>query len=248
MDERITNKIQTVFAWSAIICLVFYAVGWGLLGKCYPAPSAAFSAQEMTNFYVKHRSSIMVGQVIALTSVIFYFFWTAQITVQMWRRERTPVLAITQLIGGTLTCWVGLAASANWILTAEFAGQVDPEITRMLHFQTWYMYMLTYHVSIAQFLPMGLMALFEKTKPALFPRWTGWVTIVMCISWLLIDLIPFYKTGPFAVDGYINLYHAMGIFFIYCFWMSKYTIADVKRIKISPTQAMAQADINFLRQ
>jgi hypothetical protein len=113
MEESLSKRVQVFCAWCGPAFVVLYGLTCCVLGHNYPPPNPAFIAQELVgNFYLKYQSSILLGESLSAATGILYLVWACQLTVQMWRREKTHNLSILQLAGGLLTDWVLIFAPA----------------------------------------------------------------------------------------------------------------------------------------
>lgn len=48
-------------AWSCVLYIVLFSIGWGILGRNIPPYSASLSAEEIAAIYRAHRDSFRIG-------------------------------------------------------------------------------------------------------------------------------------------------------------------------------------------
>nr|WP_321981223.1 hypothetical protein [uncultured Cohaesibacter sp.] len=242
MDEQLSRKIQLWCAYSGIAYCVLYGISFIILPVNYPPPDPAFTAQELVdNYYLKYQSRIMLGHVLNAASGILYLTWGTQLTVQMWRREPLPILSLLQLGGAILTTWVVMFPPAMWVWCAENAATADPETIKMVHFIAWYLFDITYWVTTLECIAIFLIVLYDKEKPALLPKWVGWFSLFAGLSFIPLTVVPYFKDGIFALNGYWN-FHGVFIFFgAFTGVASYYMGVDIKRVRIPAVPSIGQA-------
>ena len=114
---------------------------------------------------------------------------------------RRPVLALLQALAGTAG-WVCLLIPTMLLAVATFrAGQVSPQTTQTLHDLGW----ITAFMALTPFF-VQLMAvagaIFQDTSATpVFPRWLGYLTVWIAVSFAPGVLLIFFKTGPFSYQG-----------------------------------------------
>jgi hypothetical protein len=242
MEKELSLKIQKWAAWSGIAYCILYGITFIILPHNYPPPDPSFTAQQLVdNYYLKYHSRILLGQALSAATGILYLTWATQLTVQMWRRESAPILSLIQLGGGILTTWVVMFPPAMWAWCAENAGVVDPQLIKMVHFIAWYVFDMTYWVTTIECIAIFLLIVWDKQKPALMPKWVGYLALIAGLSFLPLTIIPYFKTGPFAINGWINFHVVFITFGLFTAVASYYMIQDLKRVKISSAQAVGQA-------
>ncbi len=102
MNEDILRKVQIVCAWCGPAFVVFYGLSWCILGHNYPPPDSTYSAADLVNkFYLKYRGDILLGQSLSTCLGMLYLPWTCQLSAMMWKRDKSHILSLLQLTGGT---------------------------------------------------------------------------------------------------------------------------------------------------
>jgi hypothetical protein len=244
MDDKLTYQVQRWTAWTGPVMVVTYLAFWIILGHNHPPPSSGLTgAQLVADYYGSHRDDILLGMSLCAFSGILYLPWTVLLTVQMWRREKVPVLSLMQLTGGTLTAWLLAMCPAMWAWCARYATTpgVDPELVKSVHMVSWYIYDMTYMVTTVQLFGCGVFALLDRKLPAIFPRWAGWVAIWTGVCFLPLTLIPYFEDGPVALNGWWNFYVAFASWGVWFCSYSYFMFKDVKRLSVAPAPAIGQA-------
>lgn len=244
MDEKTTYQIQRWTAWTGPVMVVTYLICWLILGHNFPPPTPTYSGAELVaNYYVKYRGDILLGMSFSAWLGLLYTAWSVQLTVQMWRREKAPVLSLLQLCGGILTGWLLVMCAAFWVWCARFAGTpgIDPELVKAIHTLAWYIYDMTWTVTAIQLVGCGVFAILDKKQPVLFPPWVGWLALITAATFLPLTFLPYFETGPFAYDGWFSFHVVFGIWGVWFCSYSYYMFRDLKRVRISPSLGVGQA-------
>ncbi|ADD68238.1 conserved hypothetical protein [Denitrovibrio acetiphilus DSM 12809] len=171
----------------------------------------------VNNFYIQYRDRILLGQALSACFGLLYAVWSVQLTIQMWKREKAPILAMINLMGGTLTGWVLIFCPVLWVWCAEFAGQADPELVKTVHFIGWYVYDMTYMITTVQGFAIGALVFLDKEKPALMPKWAAAFAVFVGASFFPLTFLPYFKDGIFAINGYWSFHTAFigyGLFIV----------------------------------
>jgi hypothetical protein len=242
MDKNLMQRIQTWCAWSGVAFCLVYGLTFIVMPHNYPPPDPSYSAQELVNnYYLKYQGRIMLGQALSAATGVLYMIWCCQLSVQMWRRESAPILSLLQLAGGLLTTWVVMFPPAMWTWCAEVAGTVDPELIKMVHFNAWYLFDITYMITTVEGIAVFLLVMADKQKPALMPKWAAYLALVASLSFIPLTAVPFFKTGIFALNGYFNFHAVFITYGLFTGVTSYYMAQDLKRVKVSVAPGIGQA-------
>jgi hypothetical protein len=246
MDDKTTSRIQF---WMTVIggpvMMIGLIITWYFMGHNYISPpSPGLSGEELVaTYYVKYRGDIMLGMSLSSALGVLYIVWSVQLTCQMWRREKVPLLSLMQLCGGILTGWLIVQSCAMWVWCARWAGTpgIEPELTKAIHVMSWYIFDMTYMVTTIQCVGCGLFAILDKKKPAIFPPWLGWVTLGVAATFFPESLLPYYDEGPLSLNGWWNLHVVFSLWVVWFAIYNYYMLQDLKRVRNMPTLGIGQA-------
>jgi hypothetical protein len=105
----------------------------------------------------------------------------------------------------------------------------------------WYCFDITYWITTVEGIAVFLLIMLDRTKPALMPKWAGWLALVASLSFIPLSLVPYHTSGPFAINGWFNfhvVFITFGLFIAVC---SYYQVVDLKRPRIPTSRGIAQA-------
>jgi hypothetical protein len=229
MNRRTSLKYQLIAAQCGFAFEILFTIFWGVLAHNLPPASPNLSAPELAAFFAQHHTSILLGNSMAALVSVLWIPWTAQLAVVMWRIEgSSPVLTIIQVIGGALTAWVLMFCPAIWAVAA-FRPGIDPTTVRMLNDLGFILFNITYAVTSIQAIAAGLAGLGDQTAERVFPRWVCYWAIFAGLSFLVLTIMPFFKTGPLAWNGLICFWALFGTYFLWTSSMGVCMIKDAAR-------------------
>lgn len=223
------TKLQRLSAWSAVLFLGIFFLGWGILGGYLPPPSPNASAAEIAEFYNRNPNVLRTGLVIVQFSLIFYFPWIAVISAQLKRIPGvSPVCTYTQLIGG-LTGVAALLLPYFFWVAASFRPERDPNLLLLLNDLGWLVFSMTFAPFVAQNLAIAWAILADKQTVPVFPRWFGYVSLWIAFSFVPAGFILFFKSGPFAWTGLIGFWVPLAAFSVWTFILVGLILKALKR-------------------
>lgn len=237
MEESAKRAVERGLAWCGPVFMVMIVATWAVMGHNLPPPNMlGMSAEELVNSYYGSHPMIAPGMVAAATFALFYTIWSCLLASKM--RDETGQLgplSLMELSGGILTGWLMAFCSAMWAACAVMANEVSPDVIKLVHTLTWFIFDLTYIITSMQMVGLGLWTVLNK-RQTIFPAWAGWTSIAIGISFVPLVIMPFVSEGPFTVGGLWNFWIIFSAWFgpffgVYNFYMLKhvYRTADEQR-------------------
>jgi hypothetical protein len=226
-----TFRYWRLCAWAGPVFLFVFVVFWGIFGGNIPPIPANHAAQDLANHYRNNANLIRIGMGLAMTFVVLYMVWGLAIAKVIERGiERgtdNNVLSTLALWGAGLTVVPLLIGSAFWLTGSYRPKALDPSILQLFYDMPWLLINLAYAVTTLQMIAMGVAFLRDKREKPLFPRWLSWMGIWVGVSFALELFLPYFKTGPFARQGFVNFWIE---FFLWFFWIVFVTVGILKAI------------------
>jgi hypothetical protein len=199
--ERSEAGLVRLCAWSGVVFIVLFAVGWGVLGQNIPPYAPDVPADQLAATYRADRNTLRIGFALGAFSCAFMVPWVIGIFRVMLAIEPGKlVLPYLQLAGGLLTVPVPMFACIAW-LAAAFRPEQDPGLTRMLFDLGWLTIDIGFGVTILQYVALGVAALRDPRDRPLFPTWLGWLGIAIGLEFLIELIMPYFRSGPFSWSG-----------------------------------------------
>jgi hypothetical protein len=172
-----------------------------------------------------------------------YLFMTYAITkVMHWiNPHKNDVLATLQMWGGGLTVVPLVTSSVFWLTGAYRPESLPPFMLQMLYDQGWLLIDMFYFITTIPMVAIGMAGLSDQRAERLYPRWACWFSIWAGISFLFELLMPFFKSGLFARQGWLNFWIEFLVWFFYILIISYYTWKAVPRLKEERSLLLKQA-------
>lgn len=225
-------RLWRVCAWAGPVFMLALFVFWVCIARWFPPPSADWSAGQVAAYFADHELRIRLGMEGAMAFAMFYFVWSVAIARVMRRIEkREGLLSTIQLIGGVSTAWIAMGCSLCWLTASFRAGSRSPEIVQMLSDLGWMIFDVTAMATMLQQVAFGLVILTDTRANPLLPRWLGYLTFWLTATTFVVYAMPSFQSGPFAWQGIITLYIALGAFFTWQILVCWYLFAAIRRIE-----------------
>lgn len=203
-----------ICAWSGPIFLLGFLVFWAGVGKFFPPPAEYWSADEVAKYFADSDTQIRIGMIGTVVFGPFYMIWSALISSIIQRIEGPDgVLSKIELMGGVATTIAILLFSIAWLTATFRTGLRSPQDIQLLNDVGWFIFNMTFMVTLFQMIGFGLAMMCDQRTTPLFPRWLGWLAIFAATVFFPVLLTPFFKEGPFAWHGLISYYVALSPFF-----------------------------------
>ena len=242
MEESATRAIERGLAWCGPIFIVFIIFFWAVLGHNLPPPNMmAMTPEQLVSEYYAKYPSIGPGMIGAATFGMFYTLWSI-LVARLMRDENGSfgVLSMMELSGGILTGWLFAFCSAMWAACSVLVTQVSPEIIKMVHTFTWFIFDCTYMITTMQMVAMGLFTVLNK-RQTMFPAWAGWTAIAVGASFIALVLMPFVTEGPFTVRGTFSFWIIFSAWiWAYFLVYNVYVLKHVYKAPAEQTRAAGQ--------
>jgi len=207
MDENAKRAVERGLAWCGPFFIVTIIATWGVMGHNIPPPNMmAMTGEELISEYYGKYASIAPGYVAAATFGLFYTVWSCLLASLMRDGNGSiGVLGLIELSGGILTGWLFAFCSMMWAACAVLYADVSPDVIKMVHTMTWFIFDCTYMITTIQMVALGLWTVLNK-RQTMFPAWAGWTSAAIGVAFVPLVLIPFVTEGPFTVPGMWNFW------------------------------------------
>lgn len=224
-----STRMQTLSTWSGLVFLTLFGIGFWFIAQFMPPPSPSLDAAAIASFYAESGTAIRIGLVITMISSGFFLPWTAVLTVQMARMQRSsPVLPVIQAVGGGVVVLIVLLPVVFW-LAAAFRVDRAPELVQLLNDLGWIMLVATFPAPLMQLFSIGIATLSDGSAQPVFPRWSGYFNLWMGTLFIPGALIVFFKSGPFAWSGLIGFWVPVAAFALWFVVMTPVLLGAIRR-------------------
>ena len=216
------------------VFLTAFIICWGVLGYNIPPIPADFTADQMAEHFRTNANQIRAGMAGAMLFGCLYLPWTLSISkVMHWinPQENNDMLATLQMWGGGLTVVPLVTSSVFWMTGAYRPEALTPATLQMLYDQGWLLIDMFYFITTIPMVAIGVAGLTDRRAKPLFPRWACWYSIWAGLSFLFELLMPFFKTGLFARQGWLNFWVEFVVWFAYILIISYFLLKAIPRLE-----------------
>jgi len=181
-----------------------------LLSNWMPPFSPTLSALELAALYQDNHQLLLLGAVLMMLSTFFIIPCFAVVVLLIRRVENGWGIPSMIVLISSSAAVINICLSGIFWAVAAFRPDRNPDVTQVLYdlgflffFGAIPLFLLIFAIIAYAALSIG------EDDEAIFPRWFGYLNIL-----LVIVLIPgvftfFFKTGPLAWDGLITFWIAL---------------------------------------
>jgi hypothetical protein len=215
--DEVNTRIQQFCAWCGPALVVIWIVSFVVLAGFIPPPAPGLAPEAILAMFQQHTLSIRLGLIFTMFASALLVPWSATVAVQMARMEgRRPVLAVTQVASGTALSLEFIVPIMMWQTAAYRPDQSRLTTISVLNDMGWLIFVGAISSVVIQALSLGVAILAGRGEPAVFPRWSGYLSLWAALLLSPAGLVPLFHDGPFAWNGVFAFWAPLGA---YCVWM-----------------------------
>lgn len=215
MTAKANMKLEQITVWSGAVYILFMMLGIMPLAGFFPSQPPAYDANQIAEIYRSNTTGIRIGMVFVLIASMFYIPWTALLAKTLARIEGRPgILCYSQIISGTTNVLL-TAYPAGWWLIASFRPERNPEIIQLLNDTGWLQFLGVICPFYFVVVTLVIGSLCDSGDDPILPRWVGYFNLWFLLTLFPLNVIFFFKSGPFAWNGLFGFYLP---FVIFWFW------------------------------
>jgi hypothetical protein len=239
---------QRLCAWSGIVCLVMFLVGFWPIAGFVPPPPPSLTGEQLGQLFTEHATRIRIGMIVSLFAAALLASWSAVITVQMKRmRRRVDALAYTNLAVGALFVLEFIFSLIIW--QSMTYRPRDPQVLLAMNDTAWFLFVCITSTPMLQTAAIGT-AIFLDTRDGrpdpVFPRWAGYLNYWVALLFTPGTIAVFFHDGPFAWNGLFTWYLPLAVFAI---WMVTMSVLLLKAIDAEDAELEGlSADVDLTTQ
>lgn len=225
------------------VFLIAFICFWGLLGYNIPPIPADFTAEQMAEHFRTHANQVRAGMGGAMLFGVLYMPWTLAITKVMEKIEAdgNHMMSTLQMWGGGITVVPLVTSCVFWLTAAYRPDTLSPVTLQMLYDQGWLLIDMFYAITTIAMVALGVCGLSDTRARPLFPRWMCWYTIWAGLSFIFEWLMPFFKTGLFARQGWLNFWVEFLVWFAYIVLTTYFVFKAIPRLEQERAATLARA-------
>lgn len=215
IDPVVKFRLYRFSVWCGVIVLLAFTASSFVIGNLFPPISPSAGPAEVKAFLVDNRTNILVATVIlGIFAPLFYPF--AILTSLQIRRIEGGwgLLSMLQLT-------TSIVAPTGWVYpmavlaTAAYRPERSADLMMLLSDQYWLTYIGVAVIFVVNVAGIGLAILLDRRAEPVFPRWLGWLNVVLAVAFFPGVFVYLVTDGPFAWDGVFALGIPSTAFFIW---------------------------------
>jgi len=178
-----------------------FLVGAVGVAHWFPPLAPSDTAEVTAALYRSDTATIRIGLLIVFLGQILFPFLGAAIAAQT--RE---IPGVGRVFGYVQVAAVGAASIAMVgplavFFATAFRPERAPELTRLLNDLGWITFMVAFPPFVAWAVAVGAAILGDGSERPAYPRWSGYLSIMVGLGQSPAGLLIFFTTGPFAWNG-----------------------------------------------
>lgn len=212
------KKILDYAALGGPLAVAVTLAGW-LISGMLPLPMGpGESSTDVVSFFTDEPNRVMAGFVLSSVGVVLMVPMLALISLHLLRMEgRVPLMAFTQLLAAAVTVVINMFPQLIFAIAA-FRTDRDPGDIVLLNDLAWLLLFTGITPFMIQNIAIGIAVL--RDRSAVFPRWVGYLNLLVAFAFIPDVLAFFFKSGPFAWNGVFVFWLALTAYSIFLVAMS----------------------------
>lgn len=233
---------EKICAWSGIVFLLSFGIGWVLVAGFLPPHSPGSSDAEIVAIYQQNAARIRAGLALGLAGSAFIVPFYALIGEQLKRISGAgSLLANTQLVCGSIAILLVFTMSMMAWETVAFRPDRPADIILAMNDFGWLIFAMTLSPFFVQFLAIALAIFLDGGPTPVFPRWAGYFNLWVAVLVLPAGVIAMFHTGPFAWNGLLAFWLPVGVFTVWVLGMFLLLLRAIRRQAASCRCTVAHA-------
>lgn len=224
------RSIDLACAWGGMVFAVLFGIGFVGLAGFVPPLDPANTAEQTAAIYRDNAGSIRTGLLLCYVGCVFYLAFGAAINAQTRRIPGVPQ-ALPKLQSAAFSASVLLIAGPFMIWwTAAFRPEsYAAQTVQMLNDLGWICFLVGWLPFVTWYMATGAAILCDSGADPVYPRWSGYLGLVLGLGQSSASFLIYFKTGPFAWDGLFSWWLPASEFFIWFVVITALTTKAINR-------------------
>ncbi|HKY92973.1 MAG TPA: hypothetical protein VJM11_18115 [Nevskiaceae bacterium] len=205
-------RVQRVLIWGGPAMAVLWVGAFLLIAGFIPPSDPAASAEQIVGLYAAKPTAIKIGLVISMLGSALLVPYAIAISGQLKRIDGARALADTQMVSCALLSLEFITPIAVWMAAAFRFDDRAADVTRAIHDIGWILFMTVIWSLWVQLVAIGTAILIDRKPVPTFPRWIGYLNFWVAFLILPAGTVLFFKSGPFAWNGFFGIYVPLASF------------------------------------
>jgi hypothetical protein len=234
----VRRAIDLTCAWGGMAFAVLFAIGFAGLARFVPPLDPADTAEQTAEIFRANTGGIRTGLLLCYVGCVFYLAFGASINAQTRRIPGVPA-ALGHLQTAAFASSVLLIAGPFmlWWAAAFRPDTRSAEITQALNDIGWISFLVGWVPFVTWYMVTGAAILCDTGEQPIYPRWAGFLGLVLGLGQSSASFLIYVKAGPFAWDGLFSWWLPATEFFLWFVAMTVLTTRAINRQYRTPEAA-----------
>ncbi|MEU9456188.1 hypothetical protein [Streptomyces sp. NPDC048277] len=201
MRKDLYLRLERVSAWCGFVLLVGFIAAFSA-GDILTPMSPTKSPADIVTFLQDHRTGILWCVVLMVLTVPFEYPYVIVTSLQMRRVEGGwGLLSMIQLTTGVVAP-LGFFFPLAILSAAAYRPEIhSPDVLAAMSDIFWLMLVGNACIFVLQVWSIGYASFVDRRERPVFPRWYGWLSLVLGVLLIPGAFVYLFKTGPLAWNG-----------------------------------------------
>jgi len=242
MEEDVIRKVNLAGAWCGVGYVFLLLMGWWVIGGFFPLLSPSENAAQIGAFFRTNTVSLRLGMVVIMWGAALFIPFTATIADYVARVEgRSGPLSKTFLLSGYANAMLTFYPALLWIANTFRSNERPDDMIFMLNDVAYLQFIGGLALIMPMFVVIAILAFCDKSHHPVFPRWSGYASVLTFILFLPDQALFFFKSGPFAWNGLFAFWVPLTIFccwfFMLTYLLHRHILSETRLPKVAVLQA-----------
>lgn len=222
------RRIEQGLTWAGVFWIVCFFIGMVPLAGWIPLPSPNDTAAEVQAMYREDTDLLRAGLGLIFASTIGYLLFCGALASQTSRIAGAPKGLRYAQIGSLGACTILIIVPIIiWFTAAYRPEDRSAESMQLLNDLGWIMFIVGFVPFVVWVWTVGLSILCDEDADPLYPRWSGYLCLLLGTLQIPPVLLIFFQTGPFAWNGIFSWWIPATDFFTFMLVMIYLTLKAI---------------------
>lgn len=224
-----SRRNALICIWSGPVGFAIFGIGILPLAHFLPPLLPSADAASIAQIYNDNVIGIRLGAILVTLAAALLAPFFAMLAVETKRIEgEVAPLTATQLVTAGIVVVLFLLGALLWTVAA-FRPERSPDEIQLLNDLGWILLVTPAPPFFVQTAALGIAILSDKKSAPVLPRWSGYLTLWLCVLGLPASLGIMFKTGPFAWNGILAFWLPFSLVAVWIVTMSFAMTSSVKK-------------------
>ena len=220
--------VELACAWGGVVFAVLFGIGFVVIAGFVPPMHPSDTAVQTAAIFRTHTGAIRTGLLVCYLGCPFLLAFAASISGQTRRIVGVPSALIhLQIAAYAAGIVLIFGPFMIWWVAAFRPAETAPETIQMLNDFGWISFLVAWVPFVTWFMTVGAAILCDTAADPVYPRWSGYLGLVMGLAQASASFLIYFKTGPFAWNGIFSWWLPAADFFA---WFLLMTVLTIKAI------------------